>query len=501
MANILQVTTPNLNTDNRNILNPQDPRGNAANQAVHNPTDPTRGVRADGQQGGHTGSTSQDALFSPINYESNYGAFIKGLGEHGELAALLENVLFTDLTKTKDIKQNEVGSLVEKLLLSMKMDSPEEITDFLQNQREVQARFTGPFFNQLRAMLAQNSSNRLQELALRFLKGYNDYSSGAHLLQQMRSLTSDIGQLLYRSYREEFQELLNGMNWAAENGDTLQNMAVINQRLIPFLASYISATHDYGPIREATMLLIFHAVRYQNGEENNLLKLFGDMTGNKSFTRMFKGDVDESLKELLQSASRQVQRPTEGISSWLIANKEDYPNAENKSAISDFADGMANLLLKGANGQAGLENVQQFYSIINGMLLNESVYMPLLHFLLPFQYEGNNVMSEMWVDPDAKRDSDEGGRKIKLFLKFDIQGLGKFELLMIMQDRETRLQLMVPPQLAKEDKKIHTEVADILKRNGFRFSQLLVRERVRDRRIDEVFPEMREKERTINVRI
>ena len=37
MANILQVTTPGLNTDNRNILNPQDPR--QAGQAVHNPVD------------------------------------------------------------------------------------------------------------------------------------------------------------------------------------------------------------------------------------------------------------------------------------------------------------------------------------------------------------------------------------------------------------------------------------------------------------------------------
>lgn len=501
MANILQVTTPNINTDNRNILNPQDPRGNAANQAVHNPTDPTRVVRADGQQEGHTGSNTQDALFAPINYESNYGAFIKGLGESGQLAAILENILFTDVTKARDVKQNEVGSLVEKLLLSMKMESPEEIVDFFQSQQEVQAKFTGPFFNQLRSILAQNSSNRLQELALRFLKGYNDFSSGAHLLQQMRSLTSDIEQLLYRAYREEFHGMLEEMNWTAENGDTQQNTAVINNRLIPFLASYISATHDYGPIREATMLLIFHAVRYQNGGEEKLLKLFDEMTTNKGFTRLFKGDVDESLKELLHVASRQVQRPTEGISTWLIANKEDFPQAQNKSAISDFADGMANLMLKGANGQAGLENVQQFYSMINGMLLNESVYLPLLHFVIPFQYEDNNVMSEMWVDPDAKRDNDDRGRKIKLFLKFDIQGLGKFELLMIMQDRETRLQLMVPPQLAKDEKKIHTEVADILKRNGFRFSQLLVRERVRDRRVDEVFPEIREKERTINVRI
>ena len=58
---------------------------------------------------------------------------------------------------------------------------------------------------------------------------------------------------------------------------------------------------------------------------------------------------------------------------------------------------------------------------MNGMLINESVYMPLLHFILPFQYEDNNVMSEMWVDPDSRREEDSVGRKIKLFLKFDIQ--------------------------------------------------------------------------------
>ena len=111
-------------------------------------------------------------------------------------------------------------------------------------------------------------------------------------------------------------------------------------------------------------------------------------------------------------------------------------------------------------------------------------------------------MSEMWVDPDAKKENGEdGGRKIKLFLKFDIQNLGKFELLMTMLNRESKMELMVPRTLLDQNKKIQTEVSEILKRNGIRLNQLMVRERVRDRRVDEVFPEIREKERTINVRI
>ena len=187
MANILQVTTPNLN-ENRNLLNPQDPKYNAANQTVHNPVDPTRVVRADGRDGEQTGN-NQDALFSAINYESNYGAFIKGLGESGDLSSVMERLLFSDMAGLQEAGKTEVGALVEKLLLSIRMDSPQELVEFMQGQREVQARFTGDFFNSLRAILSQNPSESLKEAALYFLKGYNDYSSGAHLLQQMQSLT------------------------------------------------------------------------------------------------------------------------------------------------------------------------------------------------------------------------------------------------------------------------------------------------------------------------
>ena len=476
MSNILQVTTPTLNTDNRNILNPQDPR--QAGQAIHNPVDPTRVVRADGKDGEQAGANTQDALLSVLDYESNYGAFVKSLGENSNLSALLESVLFTDMAGLRGTEQAEVSALVERFLMSMRMDSPEDLLQYLQGQGELQVRFGGDFFNKLRSLLSQNPSERLKETVLGFLKGYNDYSSGAHLLQQMQSLTEDIEQLLLRAYREEFRGLADSMNWDAQNGDTEQNTGVLNQRLIPFLSSYISRTHDYGAVREATMLLIFHAVRYENGDKGRLFRLFDNMLANRDFGRMFKGDPEADMEQLLATGSRESQPP-----------------------LSEFADNLATLLLKGANGHGGLENVQQFYNIMNGMLLNESVYMPLLHFILPFQYEDNNVMSEMWIDPDAKRDNEEDGRKIKLFLKFDIQGVGKFELVMLLQNRLSRLQLFVPPQLAKQEKQIQNEVADILKKNGIRFSQLLVRERVRDRKVEEIFPEIREKERTINVRI
>lgn len=475
MANILQVTTPNLNAENRNILNTQDPR-QGANQ-VHNPVDPTRVVRADGRDGDQNGGT-KDATFNVIEYESNYGAFVKKLGEEGQLTDALEQLLSGSMAGLQGAEKTEVSALIDKFLMTIRMDSPQDLLEFLEGQNDLQVRFSGAFFDKLRSLLEQNPSASLKDAALYFLKSYNDYSSGDHLLQQMHTLMDDIEQLLLRPYQNEFRELADSMNWEAANGDTAQNAAMLNSRLIPFLSSYISRTHDYGAVRDATMLLIFHAVRYEGGEEERLRKLFENMMNNRDFGKLFKGDAREELENILKSGAKDSPKP-----------------------MSDFADGLSSLLLKGANGRAGLENVQQFYSIMNGLLLNESVYMPLLHLVIPFQYEDNNVVSEMWVDPDSKRENDEEGRKIKLFLKFDIQSVGKFELTMTLQDHQTKMQLLVPPSLVKENKQIQTDVADILNKNGIKISQLMIRPRVRDRRVDEVFTEIREKERTINVRI
>ncbi|MCI8429689.1 MAG: hypothetical protein HFI16_05455 [Lachnospiraceae bacterium] len=481
MANILQVTTPNLNTDNRNMQSPIDPRAAGDNAAVRNAVDPTRVVRADGRDGEQAGDSAQNDVLGAINYESNYSAFIKGLGESQDLAQALERLLFTDTSIFQASGNTEITALVDQFLMSLRMDSPEDLLQFLQGQQELQARFSGEFFHKIRTLMTQSSSESLKDAILAFLKGYNNYASGSHLLQQMHSLTEDIEQLMLRSFREEFRELARAMNWDAANGDTSENAGVLNGRLIPFLSRYISQTHDYGAVRDATMLLIFNAVRYQNGDEGRLLQLFDRMLDDRDFARLFQGEEQSTLEQLLQTGADAA--------------------AAQKPVMAEFADSLAKLLLHGANGQAGLENVQQFYTIMNGMLMNESVYMPLLHFMIPFQYEDNNVVSEMWIDPDARRGSAEEGRKIKLFLKFDIQSLGKFELVMTLQDRESKMQLFVPPHLAKQDKQIQTDVSEILKKNGIRLGQFSVYGRVRDRKVTEVFPEIREKETTINVRI
>ncbi|MCH1948803.1 hypothetical protein MCJ35_06285 [Enterocloster sp. OA13] len=475
MANILQVTGPSLNPDHRNISDSQRAAEYGDSQKIQNPVDPSRVVRADGQKEGKSGDATGERSYSIIDYESNYGAFIKNLGEGMELPGLLEQLFSREMAGLLFGDQSEVGELVERLLSSVKAESPEELLSFLKGQQLSQAKFSGPFFDGLRNVLFQDASGNMKEAVLAFLKTYNDYSSGSHFLQQMHTLTDDISHLLMNPFRDDFRQLMDGMDWEAANGDTAANTSFLNGRLIPFLSNYISRSHDYGAVRDAVMHLIFHAVRYENGNLDRLQHLFDRVAESRGVERFFKDNTMPPLDSIL--------------------------NAHGQKEKGGFADAFSSLLLKGAGGEAGVENIQQFYQIMNGMLLNESVYLPLLHILFPFQYQGKDVMSEIWADPDAGREGEDGGRKIKMLFHFDVQGLGRFEMLMVFRDRVVDMQLGVPPVLAGRSGDIQEHVAGIMKKNGLDPGRLLVREKTDNLRIEDVFPEIRDKERTINVRI
>lgn len=474
MANILQVTRPTPDIENRTLEN-RDPRNHINNQQIQNQVDPSRVVRADGQEKGGTGSAAQDGNYSVIDYESNYGAFVQRLKDAGQLPELLKQLLLDDGAGIIFGNQESVAGLMEQLFSSINLNSPEELLAFLQSQQAAQVKFSGSFFDGLRSILFQNASQGLKEAALAFLKGYNDYSSGQHLLLQMRSLTDDISRLMLKSYRGDFEELRDMINWRAADGDTAANTEVLNGKLIPFLSRYISRTHDYGAVRDAVMFFVLHAVKYENGDKGRLAQLFERLTGNREAERFFKSsplDLDQVLADIRSGQGKNT-----------------------------FADTFADLLLKGTGGQAGLENMQQFYNVLNGMLINESVYLPFLHIVLPFRYQDKDVMSEIWADPDAKKDPEEGGRRIKMFFRFDIRELGNFNMVMSLQDRRMDMQLYVPPALTQKSQEIQENISGILKKNGMDVNRLLVKEKRGEIRLEDVFPEIREKERTINVRI
>ena len=467
MANILQVSSSPITPDpsiNQRIS--QDP-------SIKNPVAPGTVNRADGQNTGQTGTATGEGSFSGVDFEGNYAAFLKELSQTANLPKALETVLFGDGALALSQEKGEIGQVMEELFSSMEMESPEDLKAFLQDQQKAQIKFSGNLFNNLRGMLSSNISPSLKNAILNFGKTYNDFASSGHFLQQMETIAGDIDKMLLPSFQGEFEDLLSQLNFQAEPGKTEENTSLINNQIIPFMSNYISRTHDYGAVRNAVVMFILYAVKYENGSEELLAKQKDALMNNPDFRLLFKGNPEEAFKELLDQVKGQEENA--------------FPKL-----FTDF-------LKAGAEGKAGTENISQFQEVLHGLLVNESVYMPLQHLVMPFRYDDKDVMSEMWVEQEAKDGA--GGKLTKMLLKFNIQSLGNFEIISGISDMRVDLQLFMPEELMDKQKDVEDVLSHILRRNGLSVANLGVYQKTRDFRIQEVFPEIKEAEKGLNVRI
>ncbi|WP_455017112.1 hypothetical protein [Oribacterium sinus] len=467
MANILQVSSSPITPDpsiNQRIS--QDP-------SIKNPVAPGTVNRADGQNTGQTGTATGEGSFSGVDFEGNYAAFLKELSQTANLPKALETVLFGDGALALSQEKGEIGQVMEELFSSMEMESPEDLKAFLQDQQKAQIKFSGNLFNNLRGMLSSNFSPSLKNAILNFGKTYNDFASSGHFLQQMETIAGDIDKMLLPSFQGEFEDLLSQLNFQAEPGKTEENTSLINNQIIPFMSNYISRTHDYGAVRNAVVMFILYAVKYENGSEELLGKQKDALMNNPDFRLLFKGNPEEAFKELLDQVKGQEENA--------------FPKL-----FTDF-------LKAGAEGKAGTENISHFQEVLHGLLVNESVYMPLQHLVMPFRYDDKDVMSEMWVEQEAKDGA--GGKLTKMLLKFNIQSLGNFEIISGISDMRVDLQLFMPEELMDKQKDVEDVLSHILRRNGLSVANLGVYQKTRDFRIQEVFPEIKEAEKGLNVRI
>lgn len=473
MSNILQVTDPSTYIDNRNVHTGQEQQSALNSSQIQNPSDPSRVVRADGQKSGTAGDQENESGFSIRNYNGNYTDFLQKLGQENEIKDSLGRILFRDgafIAKGDE----DLGKMVQQLLDSARFEDPGQLLDFLKMQG--QTKFSGTFFENLRTLLQQEGNRGLQETALKFLQVFNNYSSGEHLLGQMKELTDEIKGMLYTSARQEYASILDQLDWKAENGETKENAQVLFQKLVPFLSKYISRTHDYGSVRSSVIQLILYGARYENGSSVLLRSLFEQMAANRDFKRFFETEPEELYAVLTGSEGK-------------------------KGNI--YGDIFGALVERGAKGEAGLEQVQDFYQLMRGMLVNESVYMPVNHFILPFQYQGKEAVSEFWIDPDAEKKEEEkdGGRKIRLLVDFEIRGLGDFQLLADLQDHKISMELGIPKNLSAGAGEIQAKLQEICARNGMRVKMMQVQERKVHYRLLDVFPKIRKKENGINVSV
>ena len=147
---------------------------------------------------------------------------------------------------------------------------------------------------------------------------------------------------------------------------------------------------------------------------------------------------------------------------------------------------------------------EAFRNLVSSMLINESVYMPLAHFLIPMELDGRMLFSELWVDADAeekKGDKGQGEKCMKFLFKIDVQGLGLFDVVLANREKDVSIVVACPEGVVPFSKEIEQTISRILARNELNSAGVSVRKMERPVTLTEVFPKIFEGKNSVNVKV
>ena len=285
------------------------------------------------------------------------------------------------------------------------------------------------------------------------------------------------------SWAEKLRDLTAQLQNGIAAGNRQGNLQLLQREIFPYMSSYVERTHDMGTPRSLLTMLALNVARYENGAEEKLLEGFHQLSGYGTLKGQLGNIDDQSLLLLLKSRGG---------------------GADAASAIH-FSDQLAAAAARAARGEGSAEVQQAFQNLIAAMLLNESVYMPVNHYLLPLEWNGRMLFSELWVDPNAEEEQGRaggGGKNImRLLFKMDVQSLGLFDVILTAQGSDVDIQIACPDAAVPFSKQIGDAVSQILARNDLKPARVAVRRMDRPVTLSEVFPKLFEGKNSVNVKI
>lgn len=484
LTNIGRVNQPIGGFDNNSIKN--NPIVTTDTQ-IQNVVDPSKIVRPDAK------TEMEDHRFA-YSAESNYGNFIQNLADMPKLMELLSKIMILDAQTiiTSGLSEN-FAAQISQFMEMIQMD-PEQLLSYIKEQASDSGKYSGIFFQTLRDVLNGTGNIELRTGILDFLKQYGDMASSDHLLNNILAELDQIIPFMYKEdgaqltvLKEQFllptpeqqegKSLLNAIDERIQ-----QNGQLLKEEIIPFFSKYISRTRDLGRIRDIMTLVTLNTARYLNGNKENVMQSFVKLFQFADFRHRLGEIKDENLEAILNK---------------MLIQQE---SGEKKATTEEFI----NILRTGLKGEGGYEARQIFSNVLNALLLNESVYMPLVHLMLPMNLNGNVMFSEMWIDPDAENSgssADSPDRAIRILIKFDIENLGFFDVVMNYQDSKVDLMIAYPPKLRSAEKNIRNEIGKIVADNGLSFRSLALEEGHTPVSLMAVFPKIIEGRNSVNVRV
>ncbi|MFT3951815.1 MAG: hypothetical protein QM689_07740 [Oscillospiraceae bacterium] len=213
------------------------------------------------------------------------------------------------------------------------------------------------------------------------------------------------------------------------------------------------------------------------------------------------GQTDDAFLNFIKTVTEQKLRDQ------FTAEFEQYRAQPDPAGTqSQTLKALAEIIYKqSVNENVRLLSSDSMDKIIYSMLSSPSNFTPLLHYVIPAEYEDTQACAEMWINPDAEEELPADERKGKgashmLFL-FDVDGVGKFEAELFVTGKNIDLKIFCPPEATDFYQNLSADIRQATASSDYRFTEIQIAARTEERSLIDVFKTLPLRRAGINVTI
>ena len=304
-----------------------------------------------------------------------------------------------------------------------------------------------------------------------------------------------------------------------ENAEELPELTGYEKRLNESMSEkgYMAALKDSGYNIEQQL------AAYSRGRQTGLQTLhdmvkglfIDDKTGEMSaqFTQDFSKlhtiqEVIDKLNEVLRAMpDLPIRERLYGAFVDVIdkmALKNELPQHGVRPPVKSTLDSLTDFIQENINHPA-LKSLDSFNAtnLLQSLLNAPGVFTPLAHYILPLDVDGTKAFGELWVDNDENNPNNTPGtqRNYHLFLTFDVESIGRFEVDLYALGDEVNLTLLYPQRFEKQIEPMKDRINKVVRNVGYNTRTFETAPLKTPHNLTEIFPKIVDKRTTLNTRV
>lgn len=187
-----------------------------------------------------------------------------------------------------------------------------------------------------------------------------------------------------------------------------------------------------------------------------------------------------------------------------MALKNEMPPNEGRPPINSALVNLTDFIKENINHPA-LKSLDSFNAanLLQSLLNAPGVFTPLAHYIIPLDVGGTKAFGELWVDNDENNPNNtpETQRNYHLFLTFDVDSVGRFELDMYALGEDISMTLLYPAAFSKKAEEIKEQAGRVIAGIGYRTKSFDMAVLKSPHNLTEIFPKIMDRRTTLDKRI